>query len=1241
MHPRFVKGARGEKVRFFQSSIPYLNNNALTLYSSGKTAPWTLEEPHPSSHRILSLSNGHYGIYFTLINHELRREDRSQLSDQAAPVLVLFVPKSYRPFFPEFFISKANLDINKSISELKSVLRKFLSTWSLVRPKGILLLYGGRRHYSTSSKVPSENIPEKEEDDFESSFQKSQVDKIVNTFISHECPEDLNVIYPLYQGLKRNHIPLPSVHEYNIVLKSISMRELDSQCTISAIESKLTSLLTVYEDLLAVCSRDAAFKPNTETYNVILADIFKGALEASQIALASNIATEDYQTGLIKATEFCQVGVELFLSIKEPKELDLNTILPNMVSSINALPNVLTLKSAKALISLQDAQISNAKFYSGLIDLSRNFKTLNVLGLDNKEIYDFVSNVFNSFKSSCQLFPHLAHLEFDVYFALIQALVSNGNLAMATKFLDTILLDYKDMVLNENTSLSSRKMDVSALISGYLDAIMASGKPEDLNRAYNLFNRFKQITYIPELTIDVLNSLINNFINRYSLLELEKLSATDQDSISKEQYTIYTKIWELYEYAAIRKDFLPAMLAMAKSQGKKVNCRDFLLSLSLDLNDHSKVSRLLKEIFLHDHIISNWNISQKVCLYLLNGVSAYGNSYYSNLLWSFVEQQGQHYSDDATELNKFLSQHVAFVLHNSVENLNLLLNSKVISRAFSNFSLETDNIHGLMSICMYFMSFIQNSPLNHHQAFKVLQFESCLINQFEDTTNHYIELSSELTQFKEALYGSFRSLFTNSPPEFCTKDVSEACKALGLETVFSSQVSSLSDDHFLLDLSAYFNVNYHGAVDRFVEEFQSGCNFNQLTWSLVMNRNFIMDVLEKDSIIKISEFTERLLKLRLEASEVMHLLGSLIELKNDKVNIEVLKHLQTNHRKVLLRDSVLNRFAEHASLTDNTYFLKIFSDDLNNLVHENKSKVWLGKLFSKLVHIGQSDKVCQFLDQDFAQVLSLNVGKPSDEFFLNVVLNALMDTGKETEVSLIFRHYFSGVEGNKLLLLSEPLLTCLINYYILNGEYETILLKFGPLQDRSLKIRQSIEFARFMASLEGKEVLKMQNSNMKETVGTVALALLQENRTKNMRDIFQENRLSARNREQLFDCLIKYLTKASRLSGQSHVAILTYKFESVLKFCKEIRMDELSVDNLITIVRFLGAIKSKTLLNVLVNKAVCDNTIVPSFNFYFLRFTIPSPRAGLRLLEEFEKALAETGDDVNLSMVTDCAHAMV
>lgn len=1277
MHFNFVKGPKGDKVRFFQSSFPYLNNNAVSLYKSGRTKKWTSEEPQPSAQRILTFSNGHYGIYFTIFNHELRREERTNLHDSTHPLIVMVVPNSPQMLFlPEFFISKAKQDIQNVITELKSVSKDLLSTSSLVNPRrSFRHAYMSKRGFTTSAraldrdetKQPQEfqqtfiaNEPANEvldskpldkieelpdnyevehlreniEEPFESSFQRSQVNRIVTTYAAHSKPSDLDIIHPIYQSLKRNGILLPSVHEYNIVLESIALRSLDSEPTLEAIESRLTSLLTVYQDVLLACSKSVKCRPNSETFNIVLNEIFRGAVATTDLCSSSKISNDTYQAAFFKSEEFCQVGINLFMSVQDQDELDLKSILPNLIAAVNSHPNLLLKKLAACLIDVHNVDCLQGPYYVGLINLSRYLQVLEVM--NNKEdVYKFITSVFENFKSQTTKHPDLLQYEYSVYSSLVQALIHNGNLALATQFLDSVLVDYKASIASmADKSIVQQKKNVSNLLSDYLQAISSSGQSADLNRTYNLLEKFREVSYIPELNVQVYNEMINKFINEFTLCEVERSQGNQE--VEERQRVLYNKIWELYDRAAIRKDFQTGPIVNSKTQnfGSQVNCRDYLLSLSLDLSDHPQITRLIKEILLKSHKITDWNVSKKLCLYLYNGVAAYGNDYYTNLLWSVLEQQADCYADNSKALNNFLSEHISFLLFETPENFDRILDSHMIYNAFSNVSVKEDNIHGVVSIAAFLM-FKMPSQLSTSQYFKLMQFQSFLINEFEDPENHYLQLSPEMEQFKQTLYQLFTNIRSANPAMRVTNDINEACKALGLSNEsFTPNEHKIAENDFQKDLSALFAVNYSVAVTTFLESFKSGFKFNEATWRAIISQNFALDTLEKDSLISIQDFVDRILKLGLGSETEKSLISSLIGLDNEKINIEAFKYLVESQQEVLFLDEVLKSLMEFGAISENKYFLRLVAGNLEKLVSVNYNRIWLTKCLDWFTSIGQTIEATPILEaQNLKLIFGLNISNAADEEFLAAVLMALSDLSKGDEINKIFGHYFSGKEGTKALLQSKILLSCLLNHYIAIGAYEEVLAKFAPFQDRSAEIKQLVQFAQLMSGLNG-DANKVEVKHYKDA-NNVGLAILNEKDPLEMKKIYETNRRLVQDREEFFDFMVSCLSKASSLSGNAHTTEITSKLQSIVKFCRVLRMNQIGVDSLINIIELLKLLKARSTLNILANKFVDGASVAPFVNFYFLLVDVRNKDDAARLLNALKVALYEVGDELNGDMITE------
>lgn len=1250
----FRRCPRRERVKFFQSSPSYLNNNAVTLHSRRGARRWTSEDPQPSSRSFLTFANGHYGIYFTIFNHELRREERRPGRYDANSIIIILPNLSQVSFRPEFHISKAKQETQHYVTELQSVSRELLSTWSLIKPKNVFKLLCVTRNFSSSTRVQRDELPDSNlkndasvpkieeiheiaediEEPFESTFSKNQTEQIITIFKNHTSPDDLNIIYPLYQSMKRNNLTLPSIDEYNIVLRSVAMRTLDSDITLEAIESRLTCLLTVYQDVLAACSITASCKPNSETWNIILSNIFGSAATTVDLGSSANFAKDAFQAALVKSQEFCQVGVNLFLSLQKQEDLELDLFLPAMIKCIKLFPQLLTKELASTLKSMR-FPCTDGGYFEGVISISKYFKEADILAMTKKEHYDFVSSVLQDFKEQASRSPDLMRAEYIVYESLVESLICSGNLPVATMFLDQILNDFKNQLQLQSYKLSPIKsQDISSLISRYILSILSSGKTEDLNKAYNLLQKFRSVPYIPELSVEVYNELIIRFINQYSLQEVEKEQSANKDELSSNQALLYEKLWNLYNYAVIRKDFQYALVELNKISwyGRRINCRDFLLSLSLDVGDHSNVARLLKEILLKNHLINDWNITKKACQYLYNGAVSYDNTYYVDLLWSFFEQQASHYDNNSRDLNSFLSENVAFLLMNKENTLEKILNSMIVFKAFSNFSLSTDNIYGLMCISMFMISRCESERISEALLFKIMHFESCLLNQFEDTDNHYLQLSENLIQFKQTLAYSFREAIAGCPAQFLlSEDMQQACNSLGIETQLSAKAEILNNNYYL-DLTSLLTTNYNAGVSQFLECFKLGYNFNQSTWRALITRDFLVDYLEKENLIKVGDFVGRIASTDPDAFDGETLISSLISLKNDKINIQTLKYLAKTNSNILELDVVLDSFAESLKTSSNKYLLTSLCETAVKHVSSERSKGWLTKLISRLNALGESEAAFSLISEKYESfVYTLDVKSPEDESFLYAILMTLMNLKRTDEVNLIFAHYFSGTEGNKSLLQSEKLAACLINFYISVGRHEMVLENFSSLLGRSQELQQLIQFAGFLSQMSGKEqVVQVGPVNDCQSLG---LALLNETSLFQMREIYEQNKNVVSDRESFFEFLITCLGKAAALTSGTCDKTITARLESIIKFCKVMQLKQLSAIAFVKVIRLLSATRAKEMLNILINKFMNNNELALRFNFFFLQIRVSSDREATILFDEFKSALEKVGDTANLEMM--------
>ncbi|GEQ69126.1 hypothetical protein JCM33374_g2797 [Metschnikowia sp. JCM 33374] len=1253
----FVKCSRRERLKFFQSSLPYLNNNALISNSTGKTRKWFSEEPHSTNKGFLTFKNGHYGIYFTLFNHELRKKDHDTTSYDTKNIIFIVREVPTLDFLPEFFISKANQDIHNDVKWLKTITRNLLSTTSLVKSQCSFQKVYQTRKFSTSAfnkrdiptahhshqkfenitKIPHEDPAQyaadgpisseqvaDEEMPFEESFLKSQLGQIVHTFENHESPEDLNIIYPIYQSLKRNNIILPSIKEYNIVLKSISMRSLDSEASLTETESRLTCLLTVYQDILAACQENANCHPNSETYHTVLHSIFRSSRALLSISISDEVPSHTYQYCMSKASEFCQVGVDLFASLFYGTKISNHDILPDLFYCLDSFPNLINNRLASVLAKLKDHNSNDPQFYIGLISLGGYLCTPEASGHNKKEAYDFVSSVFDNYKLQCQKSPHLADAEYEVYSAMLKALISSNNHPIATKFLDEIIISYKDgLSIPKPAQISTQT--ISRLISSYMESFMSLGNSQHLDRAYNLLKKMREVVYLPDVKASVYNDMICRYITEYVKWEQVKADPKKSKEVNREQEIIYKKIWDLYNHVAIRKDFVQ----FTPHSKLKVNCTEMLLSLSIDLGDMPNVSRLIKELLLRNTLIGDWNVSKKLC-HVLSKEAFHNGSYHHEVMWCFLEQQATHFKNDPAQLNDFLSEHIAYILIDTPRKFSQIMNSILVRDAFQNFDLQTNSILGVRSLLSYLVSELEGRTLPSLEKAKILAYQASLINEFEDTENHYLELSSELMVFQENLKSSFRSIFlAEHGNKYLNEAVYQACANLGL-IPGNYEGKHLCLTHYKQDLIPYFNVSSKHGIKLFIQRFKEGYNFSDETWGAVINRSFAMDILEPGKTIAVPDFLQRLMFTGNESSLISHII-SLISLHNDKVNIELFKFLVAHKRhQILQARGVLNTLATFAKHTQNHYFLTLFVQEFMELAKLNSSKTWMVKILEKLNAMGRHSEIYALVSKNL-DYFHLDIRSTTNQEFLRNIVVAYIKTGKDKEINEIFNHYFSGSEEKKLLLSSNELLACLLEYYISVGSHDMVVQKFGKFAERSTGIKQSIQFTNFLLTLQGSHSLSECTHDA--NAYSFALSLLKENDLLKMKELYEANCHLVDDKEIFFNAMITGLTKAAKILDGENIGKLSAKFEAVIKFCKVMRLRKISAETLSNVMDFLTLSGSKNVLNILFNKFLINNNLVPSFNFYFLEVELKSEAELSNLLEHFEAGFRKTGDLLNLKMI--------
>lgn len=1247
----FVKLANKDKILFFQSSYPYLHKNGLSLFRKFLNKKWKFDDPHATSSQFLFIDTGHYGLYYTVFNHDADRNNLgpaknfmnfeyvANYRDQVRTIV-------YLPYFGNFFILEAKKDILNDINYIKSITKEFLSTLSYVKPK--LRYIDQRRYFSTKpynqithvvdeykpqleEKINDSNkyILEAEDSPFEEDFLNTQLKNIKSIYLNSKSPDDLNIIYPLYQSIKRNDIQLPDVELYNMVLRSIVERSLDNvEVSVESVESRLTTLMTVYQDLL-----NANLRPNKDTFNIILESLFKGSSQvlnlASKLDTPPNMCTE----ALSKCEQYSSLGIELFMSIKNINELDLGSILPSLLTILNNYPSLLKVDLLKKLHSLLSLNINKEEYYSGLIRLSFYLRQHDIIELD-KETYDFVASIYENYKKACSLFAELDNSEFIVYKYLIQAMIQNGNFPLATKFLDDIIMDYKSSLIS---STKPSKSEISELISSYIEALIThSPVSNSLESAYDLLLKFNNISYIPEMSVSLYNTMINNFIKEYYLLEKKVAEkGVDINAIRTKQISYYNIIWELYNHVSIRKDFQGNSFFISHSSPKSF-CRDSILSYSIDLGDNEKVFQLIKEILMKNHIIKDPNTLGKLSYYLYYGTISNGlNTQYFELLWNVIEEQSKFYNSSSKNLSNFVADYLKYlIISNDEYNINLLTNSLMIKECFETFDLQQDNLYVAFSVTKSLIDYVSNYDIKSKEILqKILYYESLIINELENTENHYIDLGEDWNQFKSSLKSSFIHLLKTSQEykDFSYSiEMKNACELLDVD-INHDDSKDINNSHYNINISHLLNTNYKLGVEKFLKMFREGYTFNKRTWQIIINSNFIIDATTNKINLDIYDFVKRLIKLDFEFKAKEELLVSLIQMKIDKANIQVSKYLFDLGLKFESNSIYLNMI-EALEISDNIYLREIYYNNFEKLYQSNKSFHWITPYLMLMEEDQKNDKIIS---------ISETIGRnfdlldPLEIDALAIILQSFINQGKHKDFDNLFKFYFNSSDKlNAVLKKSDKLSALLMKYYNLRGNFDLVLTKFKSFSGRSTEATHEFQFAKYMKCLLLKTTYPLDISTLSE----ISFALI-GNDLNTMNKLYLENSVVINSqRENLVEMTLSNLTRVGSTTNFSNMnQILLNKFQNFIRFLMLIKCKSISTDNLVSIIDFLATINAKEILGVLLNKLIFENKCTKMINFYLLEVRIFTNNQRIKVLKAMHNSFKKLNDEHSISLIKDFA----
>ena len=1176
-----------EKISFFQSAYPYLKTNNLTNFHTFFNTSWRGKFPHASAAssgtHFLGIDAGHYGLYYSIFNRDVdRRRSRNDVLN--VPLTSNIMKELFDTAYEldqssRFFILQTKKDIDINVDYLKAISKQYLASLGPIATSAQV------RHLSTkafpeaeapqqiqeSPEAPNEKSEPEDPEAISAALAASLVNQLVTAFANHQSPQDLNVIYPLYQSLKRNEITLPSIAEYNMVLRAIASRALNSELTNEDIESKLTTLLTVYQDILQASAhtKSDALKPNEETFNIILQELFQGANDTWD--LAKDQCHYARQTSLTRSMEYSKLGVDLFRSVADKESLNLDGAIPGLVRVLANHGELVT----KTVLTDIMALVPSYKSGSLFVDLIKLTKFAPGLAQD---VLSQINCLYDEFKVQAQEDASLVDSEYEVYCAIIETCAERGNLPVATKFLDTILLDYRTSKGSHGKVSQSQvpsKQQISLVMSSYIRGLLRIG---EIEKAHNLIHTFNQLSYLPELSVSILNETINTLLRRLE-------SFTDVNVIRSE----YERIWKLYLRLAIRKDY--------HIESNLQPCREALLATTIKMGDHDRVFQLIKEILLKNHLIKDINAMRICSSYLYSGYAANREQkYYLDLLWALIDGQSEHYP--AENINALLSEFAPCLIADAQKHtLDLVLNSSTVRSAFSGFDLQTDNVYGLFQVSKMLFACLDQQSMTDSERLKTLRLLCQLSNQFTDTENHYVELHPDLITFKDHLASRIVSLFETckSIPDFrMTGILANACTSLDIPVQLASEdFSSTLLDHVKhdIDLSFILNINYKVGVSRFLKLFKEGYGFSYRTWNILINQSFVTDVLERKNPISTLSFIQRLLSLQLSVESKAILVKKLVEVHSDAVNIAVLKQILAPllaNNSPLVQAEVLSQLTSALEESPNLYARGLFGQAFPLLYRMNSSGEWLGKYFSLLYKTNNFELIENAMLSTPSLMENLSLSDENSALIFSAILKYQ-----------IFKRDASSIESMIAKLsesdyLSRPDIKEQVqNYYLSIGKTES-----------ALAIDASSSFLTFYNSLTNDiGSVSVQKNDLK----SIVCAIISQRNNKDRLQLAMDNiQVILKARSAFVSLALSSFVRAGAINhdtstSQKH---LVKRFEEFLQCLRSLNVRSLSDTHLSSIIRFLTITRSNEHINVILNRLINNNQITSLLRFRRLEFSI-------------------------------------
>lgn len=709
---------------------------------------------------------------------------------------------------------------------------------------------------------------------------------------------DLNMINSLYQALKRNGI-VPPLEIYSKVLESLAKRDLDKD----DLDYKMSELLTCYQDMIV-----SKLKPSDEIYNTVLGCLFKGSILA-------------YKSRNPNGLDFYKIASELFQAIdSQHKHHQFSKeVLDQALLSMNLYPGHVSLQTALAIVNWSPLYIKDSFYYLALISYAK---------LTNDKV--MIKQLYEEYRNSLISDMSLKKGEFEVYSMVISGLVETGDVELAIKLLDRIIIDVR-----EQNGLAA---NVSLILSNFLISVSKI----DPHRAYKLWLKFHQIRWIPEFSYEFYLVLMANSFQDWTLtkkiydciLPMKKTYRDDRNNLS---------------------DYLLHPLGVESVMSS-------LLDYALQLKDNEVIMKILEE-----SVIKGFRVN--------TGVYSYVFSYLKEIrcpddyLLRFIESHGATMKNEKATpdtfdfLNALIEHFPSQVILKKVTEMSFFIE---LCRNFNVADSKSVNFGGLIGC----MTSLWGSPQTIDKYASNVEIHAILLTKLLDFETYGIVMANEmLIDFKDKLTERFKKLATNYrrlnlDPNQVPGVVSQVIKMIDVpEEVMSFYTHPGDwDKSYPLSLGSAIRNSTRTGVKEFRRLQSEGYCFDYDTYKELIQRKIID-----------GEIISKSIELCPNKDELKYLANAIVaKCFNQHLEEHTLKH-PLFHSEILplLKDESLLRLAKNTPSISDWANAVDFPQRFKSIAVQAEFKSSIQYAYERLYHqksyseILQFNKICPVLNMEF------------------------------------------------------------------------------------------------------------------------------------------------------------------------------------------------------------------------------------------------------------------------------------